>query len=165
MELNLPYYGFSAPPPSNTLVFETILPQHREVVMAMVVEFYGSDAVDHPVERSVLEQTFSDAADYKNPLITGYLMKKGGLVVGFFYLTFFYACEVGDTCVMIEEIFIKAEFQGKGLGKQAMTWIHQAYPQAKRFRLEVTGENSGAKKLYRSLGYQDLGYEQMVRDL
>lgn len=165
MELNLPMIGFSAPAPGNQLVLEPMELRHKETVLPMVLEFYSSDAVDHPVPPRIVEQTFLDAVDPKNTLLCGYLLKKGGLVLGFFYLTFFYACEVGGLCVMIEEIFIKKEFQGKGLGKQAMSWIHQAYSNAKRFRLEVAENNQGAKKLYASLGYEDLSYGQMVRDL
>ncbi len=159
MELN---FGYTAPPSGTQLELTVLVPAHKMVVLPMVEDFYNSSAVEHPVPKAVLEQTFQDATNPNNPLITGYLIKKGGIPVGFFYLSFSYACEVGGLCILIEEVYIKAAFQGKGLGKEILQWLLQAYPEAKRFRLEVTASNEGAKKLYEKLGFQPLGYEQMV---
>lgn len=138
--------------------------KHEEIVIPMVKEFYSSDAVDHAVEGAILEQTFRDACDDSQAALWGYLMEDQGETVGFFYLTSFYACEMGGMCLMIEEIFIKNQHRGKGYGKKAFEWIHETYPQYKRFRLEVTDSNEGAIKLYEALGYRRLGYGQMVRD-
>lgn len=65
---------------------------------------------------------------------------------------------------MIEEIFIKEDFQGKGIGSKTMRWILNAYPKAKRFRLEVTDSNDAAISLYENLGFDFLDYQQMVLD-
>lgn len=137
---------------------------HKDIVLPMVEKFYHSDAVDHPVPTQTLEQTFRDVADPKNQMILGFLIECDGDVAGFFYLTFFYCCEVGGGCVMIEEIFIKDAFQGKGLGTKAMEWILRSYPKAKRFRLEVTDSNDGAIALYENLGFEFLDYQQMILD-
>lgn len=150
---------------SNQLKMEQIRPEHRQEVLPMVALFYTSDAVDHPVDRSILEQAFTDVAQAENPLVDGYLIQVEGQVAGYLYLTFLYSCEVAGLCVLIEELYIKPEFQGKGLGKQAMTWVKDRYPQAKRFRLEVTDTNKGAKALYQKMGYDYLEYQQMILDI
>jgi ribosomal protein S18 acetylase RimI-like enzyme len=46
-----------------------------------------------------------------------------------------------------------------------MQFMEQEYPSAKRFRLEVSKENTRAIELYRKLGYEVLEYVQMVKDV
>ena len=62
----------------------------------------------------------------------------------------------------IDEILILEAYRGKGLGTEFFAFVQQQFPQAKRFRLEVTKENTRATKLYQSLKYESLDYLQMV---
>ncbi|MCI8334185.1 MAG: GNAT family N-acetyltransferase [Lachnospiraceae bacterium] len=135
----------------------------REDVMAMVEEFYHSDAVSHPVKRQVLEQTFADAVG-SDPVLNGYVLTEDGRIVGFAYTTVYYACEVGGRCMMFEEIYLKKETRGKGYGTRFLELIMEENPQVKRFRLEVTRSNEGAVRLYEKLGFSFLEYDQMVLD-
>lgn len=146
------------------LTFRDITSADREIVIPMVVDFYHSDAVDHVVPTETLTRAFEAAADPAEPLLRGVLVCDGAQVVGYAYLTFCYSAEVGGRCVFIEEIFLKEEFRGKGYGKQIMAWMEQEYPQARRFRLEVTQVNQQAIRLYEKSGYQYLRYDQMVFD-
>ena len=59
---------------------------------------------------------------------------------------------------------IRPAFQHRGLGRAALAFLHDYYPQARRFRLEVTPENRDAVRLYERLGYREMGYRQMVRE-
>lgn len=132
-------------------------------VMEMVTDFYHSGAVDHVVDTPVLRRTFLDAVG-EEPRVWGYVLWDGGQAVGFSYLTSFYACECGGKTLMIEEIYFKESCRGKGFGKQFFHWLFQEYPDVKRFRLEVTKGNAGASKLYASLGFVPLEYNQMILD-
>lgn len=149
----------------NKLSHQQITPNDKETVLPLVIAFYQSDAVDHPVPTKTLERTFQAVANPQEPSIQGYLLKENQEIIGFCYLTSFYCCEVGGTCVMIEEIYIKDQFQGKGYGTKTMELIQTLYPKAKRFRLEVTDANKGAIKLYEKQGYSFLSYKQMILDL
>ncbi|WP_331836964.1 GNAT family protein [Erysipelothrix piscisicarius] len=55
-------------------------------------------------------------------------------------------------------------YRGQGLGTEALSILMDAFPDVVRFRLEVTPSNKGAKKLYERLGFEFLGYEQMILD-
>lgn len=133
-------------------------------VMEMVTDFYHSGAVDHAVDGKVLHRTFLDAVGDEEPSVWGFVLWDDGQAVGFSYLTSFYACECGGRTLMIEEIYLKESCRGKGFGKQFFHWLFQEYPDVKRFRLEVTKANAGAARLYASLGFVPLEYDQMVLD-
>ena len=146
------------------LTFQDITPGDRDLVIPMVRDFYQSDAVDHPVDAAVLERSFQAAAGPAEPLLRGLLIQWEGRPAGYMYITQCYSAEVGGRCVFIEEIFLKPEFRGQGLGTEIMAWLEREYPAARRFRLEVTQVNQGAVRLYQRAGYEFLRYDQMVLD-
>ena len=126
------------------LSFRDITPQDHDIILPMVRDFYQTDAVLHPVDESILERTFRDAADASEPLC--------------------YSAEVGGRCVFLEEIYLLPQFRGKGLGLDILSWIEQSYPGVRRLRLEVNEVNQGAVHLYEKAGYTYLRYEQMIID-
>lgn len=146
------------------LSFRDITAAHRDIVLPMVADFYRTDAVDHEVPVEIMERSFTAAADPNEPLLRGVLVEREGVVVGYVYLTFCYSAEVGGRCVFIEEIFLKEEFRGMGLGTEIMAWMEAEYPEVRRFRLEVTQVNQSAIRLYEKSGYKYLRYDQMVFD-
>lgn len=135
----------------------------REAVLPMVKAFYHSDAVDHRVPERIVEQTFEDAVSGNFPL-RGVKLMDGGQIVGFAYLSWFYACEVAGVTLMIEEIYVDSRCRGKGYGKEFFQWVFKEYPNAARFRLEVTDANEGAVRLYEKIGFQYMKYGQMIID-
>ena len=56
------------------LTFRNMTIQDRDLVLPMVETFYQSDAVDHPVEREILERSFQAAVDPSEPLLRGILV-------------------------------------------------------------------------------------------
>ena len=141
-----------------------LTPEDAPVVLPMVEEFYHSDAVDHPVDAAILERSFRDAADPAEPLLRGLLIQWDGEAAGYLYVTQCYSAEVGGRCVLLDEVYLKPEFRGRGIGTRVLAWLEESYPSARRFRLEVTQANQGAARLYRSAGYEFLHYDQMVLD-
>lgn len=132
-------------------------------VLPMVLEFYHSDAVCHPVEDAVLERTFEDAVG-EDPVLEGHVLMEDDKIVGFGYTTIFYACEVGGRCMMFEELYLKEETRGKGYGSRFFREMMEQHPEVMRFRLEVTRSNEAAVRLYERLGFKFLEYDQMVLD-
>ena len=132
----------------------------RDSVLAMEDALYHTSAIDHPVPRTNMERAFSDAVG-ENPHLTGWLIEADQQPAGFAYLTFFYSCEAGGTVVMLEELFVKDELRGQGVGQKFMEWMYRQYPDAVRFRLEVTHGNPAAH-LYTRNGFQLMDYDQMV---
>ena len=134
-----------------------------KTVLPMVYGFYRSDAVDHAVPEETLNRTFQ-AAVTDGSLLEGFVLEDETGAVGFAYLSPYYACEVGGVNMMLEEIFIIPEAQGKGYGTEFFRWMEETYPEVRRFRLEVTESNQAAVRLYKKLGYDFIRYEQMAKD-
>lgn len=145
----------------NELRIRKMTADDHDWVMPRVIGFYTSDAVEHPVDTAVLERSFAAAVDDSRNL-AGYILCEGETPIGYSYVTSYYCTEAGE-CVMIEELYFDAEQRGKGYGTQFFSWLKQAYPRADRFRLEVTQSNP-AVHLYRRVGFEVLGYNQMILD-
>ena len=73
-------------------------PEDKAVIMPMVITFYHSPAVEHDVDTAVLERTFDAATDPTMPYISGLVMLEDEKVVGYGYVTGYYASEVGGMC-------------------------------------------------------------------
>ena len=146
------------------LTFRDITAADHDLILPMVADFYRTDAVDHEVPMEIMERSFAACADPNEPLLRGVLVSREEEPVGYVYLTFCYSAEVGGRCVFIEEIFLKEQSRGMGLGKEIMDWMEKEYPAVRRFRLEVTQVNKSAIRLYEKSGYKYLKYDQMVFD-
>ena len=121
--------------------------EDKAVIMPMVITFYHSPAVEHDVDTAVLERTFDAATDPTMPYISGLVMLEDEKVVGYGYVTGYYASEVGGMCMFMEEMYFTPECRGKGYGTKGYHWIVDHYPEYKRFRIEVTESNVNAKRL------------------
>lgn len=133
----------------------------HDIFIEMVNQFYHSPAVLHHIPSVHAENTFIELMN-QSPYVKGYLFELEGNIAGYGLLAITYSNEAGGLVVWIDEILILEAYQGKGLGTEFFAFVQQQFPQAKRFRLEVTKENTRATKLYQSLKYESLDYLQMV---
>lgn len=146
------------------LTFRDITLADHDLILPMVRDFYQGDAVLHPVDPAILERTFRDASNAQEPLLRGLLLEVDGQPAGYVYITQCYSAEVGGRCIFLEELYLKPDFRGQGLGREILAWIEAQYPTARRFRLEVNEVNQNAVRLYQKSGYEYLRYDQMVID-
>ena len=148
----------------NQLIIRDMETKDRDQVLALEDLFYHSDAVCHPVDSSVWERCFDTAIEGKSTL-RGLVLEEAGEIAGYAYVTTFFATEVGGLCQMIEQIYIREGYRGRGYGSRLMAWLEKEYPGVRRMRLEVTEKNQDAVRLYKKLGYEFLGYLQMVKEM
>ena len=128
-------------------------------------EFYNTTAVDHKIPDEFRDETFR-ASVGESPFAKGYLiLTDQGETAGYGLISLTFSGEVGGDVVLLEELYIREKFQGKGYGTEYFNFIEKSFPNAKRFRLEVTRVNLGAIKLYERLGYEEISYKQMSKDL
>lgn len=136
----------------------------KNIYLEMSKEFYSSNAVLHPISDDNLNMTF-EACVTESPYTRGYIIYSEDIPAGYLLLSFTWSNEAGGICVLVEELYIRSDFQGKGLGSLVFDFLEDQYKfKAKRLRLEVAAENEGAINLYYRKGYEDIGYLQMIKE-
>lgn len=128
----------------------------------MVTEFYNSDAVIKPIPRDSIEATFNELMQ-SDVYAESFIIESDGTVAGYALLAKTFSQEAGGLCIWIEELFIKENFRGKGLGKEFFEFLFKNRP-AKRYRLEIEPENEAAVALYLKKGFDFFEYGQMVKE-
>lgn len=132
----------------------------RTVYLEMAHDFYHSSAVDHPVPDSYLERTF-DTLIAGSPYAECYLFEDAGTVQGYALLANTWSQEAGGLTVWLEELYVRPEFRGCGLGQAFFAFLKET-KQPARFRLEAEPDNDRAKALYRRQGFVPLCYESFI---
>ena len=125
-------------------------------------EFYHSGGVLHPVPRENFRRAFAEmmrSEDY----VLGFILECDGEPAGYGLLLKGYAQEPGGVVVWIDELYVRPEYQSRGLGSEFFNFVFENYPAA-RYRLEIEPENVRARALYEKLGFTELPYVQMIRE-
>jgi RimJ/RimL family protein N-acetyltransferase len=86
---------------------------------------------------------------YKIILDEGVALIIGGIIV---FQNAFGDCELG-------RIFIDPEYQNQGIGTQAMAFLEQAFPEARRWTLGTPAWNLRTQHFYEKVGYVKIGTE------
>ena len=133
----------------------------KVTIVEMMKDFYSSPAVfSNGSEEIFLSDVENCLID--NPYVEGYVIECVDKIQGYAMIAKSYSTEFGKACIWIEDLYIKDEFRGLGIGKQFMKFITEKYTDC-IFRLEVEEENERAVKLYESFGFSVLPYMEMKR--
>lgn len=137
----------------------------RDTFISFADKFYHSSAVDHDIPIEHHEKTFYELMK-SNPYIFAYMVEYDNKSVGYALFMQTYSNEAGGMVLWLDELFILEEYRGRGLGKEVFNFINQELSKDyARIRLELTPSNNGARKLYQSMGFEPLEYNQMVKDV
>ncbi len=128
----------------------------------MAENFYNSDAVSHKIPKENFKSVFESAIN-NNPYIKLYILEIEGIIAGYAAIAVTFTTEGGGKTVWLDELYIKPEYRGKGLGRELIGFL-KSDGIIKRIRLEITPENEKAKKLYISEGFVPCEYKQLIYD-
>ncbi len=128
----------------------------------MAENFYNSDAVSHKIPKENFKSAFESAIN-NNPYIKLYILEIEGIIAGYAAIAVTFTTEGGGKTVWLDELYIKPEYRGKGLGRELIGFL-KSDGIIKRIRLEITPENEKAKKLYISEGFVPCEYKQLIYD-
>ena len=141
-----------------------IQPGDRALYIRMVQEFYRTDAVDHEIPVENIENTFEELMR-GDAYAEAYILEDQGQPAGYMLLAKTFSQEAGGPVVWIEEIYIRPEYQGKGIGSRVFKKLDAMFDaDVYRLRLEVEKTNIRAVELYERQGYTWLAYDQMIKD-
>ncbi len=78
-----------------------------------------------------------------------------GEIAGYIILVKYFSFEFGGEILFLDELYIKPEFQGKSLGKNALEFVknYSVENGSKVVLLEIENHNDKAKKLYEHYGF------------
>ncbi len=88
-----------------------------------------------------------------------WLIESGDEVAGYLVLTFGFSLEFGGRDAFIDEIFLREEFRGRGLGRRAIELAERACRGRgiRALHLEVDRGNTRAQSVYSRAGFADRG--------
>ncbi len=135
--------------------------QHEFYTMAHT--FHFSDAVGHDTPSEHFAKTFANSQSAR-PWVDGYIIEQDGKVAGYGLVHYTFSNEAGGMLYTWDELYIKPEFRGHGLGSSYIAFCEQRYvDKAAMFRLEVEYEHDKLFNLYGKLGYRKIGYLQLTK--
>ncbi len=144
-------------------IIRTMRNEDAEQILEMMQVFYNSPAVlsngSEEIFRNDIENCLNDS-----PYLEGYIFEVEGQIQGYAMLAKSFSTEFGKMCIWIEDLYIKEEYRGMGIGGRFFDYIGQKY-QDVVFRLEVEEENERAVHVYEKVGFQIIPYMEMIKHL
>ena len=135
--------------------------QDKNSVMEMMRVFYASPAVLSNGSEEIFLNDVENCIN-NSPYLEGYILEHSGTIQGYAMVAKSFSTEFGKPCIWIEDLYIKDEYRGLGIGQKILEFIENKYPNC-IFRLEVEKENERAVKLYEKCGFTVLPYMEMKK--
>lgn len=143
------------------VIIRLMTKQDKTSVVDMMRIFYNSPAL----LSNGSEQIYSDDVDNcvnDNPFLEGYVIESEKDICGYAMIAKSFSTEFGKPCIWIEDLYLKDNYRGLGLGKLFFDFITEKYTDC-IFRLEVEKENERAVRLYEKCGFSELPYMEMKK--
>lgn len=135
--------------------------EDKDFVISLMREFYASPAVRSNGSEEIFINDIENCVN-DSPYLEGYVLEVSGEVQGYAMVAKSFSTEYGKPCIWIEDLYIKNEYRGLGLGSDFLNYIKVKYPDC-ILRLEVEEENEGAVRIYQKHGFEVLPYMEMKR--
>ncbi|HEX8186965.1 MAG TPA: GNAT family N-acetyltransferase [Pyrinomonadaceae bacterium] len=125
-----------------------------DALVGMMRDFNAHEriAFDEAEVRAVLAQLFAD-----DSYGLACLILLGGEVAGYFVLAFGFSVEFRGRDAFVDELFVKDDYRGRGLGGAAVRFAEELCRGrgVRALHLEVERENTRAQSVYRRAGFKD----------
>lgn len=135
--------------------------EDKAYVIEMMRVFYTSPAVLSNGSEEIFESDVENCVN-ENPYLEGYVFENSGEIQGYAMVAKSFSTEFGKPCIWIEDLYIKDEYRGLGLGSKFLDYIEKKY-QGSILRLEAEEENERAVKVYKKCGFEVLPYMEMKK--
>jgi GNAT superfamily N-acetyltransferase len=136
----------------------------RDLLVAMMREFYAES--QFPCDPARAAAAF-DRLLAEPRYGAAWILAADGEPAGYFVMTLGYSMEFGGESAVLDDLFIRAPFRGRGLGRAAMTALLAACEQRRVpvVHIEVGEDNAAARALYAKFGFAPRALVRLVREL
>jgi ribosomal protein S18 acetylase RimI-like enzyme len=127
--------------------------RHQADVLAMMHGLYSEDKGESPVDESRFPLTidFFLANPHRGRIV---LFEEGGVLRGYALLVPYWSNEFGGPLVVVDELFVTPQARNRGIARNFFRFLGEQRPfDAVALALEVNPGNTGALRLYQSLGF------------
>ena len=135
--------------------------EDKVVVINMMRVFYASPAVLSNGSEEIFLNNVENCLN-DSPYLEGYVFECLGEIQGYGMVAKSFSTEFGKPCMWIEDLYIKEQYRGLGLGSDFLNYIGEKYPDF-ILRLEVEEENERAIRTYKKCGFEILPYMEMKK--
>ncbi len=143
------------------LVIRKMSERDMDTVLDMMRVFYASPAVlsngSDEIFKKDIEQCIGDS-----PYLEGYVFEEDNTAAGYAMTAKSFSTEFGRPCIWIEDLYIRPEYRGMGIGTKFFDFIELQHSGCV-IRLEVEEENQNAIHTYEKCGYEVLPYMEMKK--
>ena len=133
----------------------------RAEVLEMMRVFYASPAVLSNGSEEIFANDIDNCVN-DNPYLEGFVVENGKKIQGYAMVAKSFSTEFGKPCIWIEDLYIKEQYRGMGLGSRLLEYIAERFTNC-IFRLEVEEENERAIRVYEKCGFSVLPYMEMKK--
>lgn len=139
--------------------------EDRDFFLDAADTFYHTDAVEKPLPMKKLEAIFAEMMR-SDVYIEGFILIHNGERAGYAAVAKTFQTESAALTVWIEDLYILPQFRGKKLGTTFFKRLFERFDSVTgRYRLEVEPENETAYNLYKKMGFRELGYTEMIKEM
>lgn len=135
----------------------------RTTVVDMMRTFYHSPAVWTNGSEEIYNNDIT-ACVTDNPYAEGFIFENEKEILGYGMIAKSFSTEFGKPCIWIEDLYLKEEYRGEGIGSYFFAYLEKEFPNT-IMRLEVEEENVRAVAVYKKNGYDTLPYMEMKKEV
>lgn len=103
-------------------IIRPMQPGDKKAVLAMMEVFYASPAVLSNGSAAIFTNDF-EACVNNNPYLEGYIFEENGQIQGYAMAAKSFSTEFGRPCIWVEDLYIKEDFRGTGIGSQFLNLL------------------------------------------
>lgn len=140
-------------------------PEDAARLLPLMAAFHAEQGLDIPDETRA---TALDPILNGSPLGIAYLIGPQKAPIGYVILSFGWSIALGGMDGFIDEIYIRENVRGRGIGSEVLLEVPRALAAVglKALHLEVRGDDARRQKFYGRLGFETRsGYHLMTRVL